>query len=155
MGSRGRFDRALWMHETLVTKNVVSVKMYFFFLLIFLLFLFWKPLFCKMALLSLKPNLLRHLLVNSNVRHLTTNKVAAQNVIPTWNAYFNLRKKRRTYEIVSYLPCTVIPAFGTFAYFAQMQVDPLTKILGMDPLMAAVVATIGAVMLKKDTLFNS
>ncbi|EIE85208.1 hypothetical protein RO3G_09918 [Rhizopus delemar RA 99-880] len=97
-----------------------------------------------MALLSLKPNLLRHLLVNSNVRHLTTNKVAAQNVIPTWNAYFNLRKKRRTYEIVSYLPCTVIPAFGTFAYFAQMQVDPLTKILGMDPLMAAVVATIGA-----------
>lgn len=108
-----------------------------------------------MALLSLKPNLLRHLLVNSNVHHLTTNKVAAQNVIPTWNAYFNLRKKRRTYEVVSYLPCTVIPAFGTFAYFAQMQVDPLTKILGMDPLMAAVVATIGAVMLKKDTLFNS
>ncbi|KAG0777865.1 hypothetical protein G6F15_013259 [Rhizopus arrhizus] len=91
-----------------------------------------------MALLFVKPNLLRHLLANPNVRHLTTNRNAAQNVIPIWNAYFSLRKKRCTYEVVSYLPCTAVPAFGTFAYFIQMQVDPLTKILGMDPLMAAV-----------------
>jgi hypothetical protein len=31
-----------------------------------------------MALLFVKPNLLRHLLANPNVRHLTTNKNAAQ-----------------------------------------------------------------------------
>ncbi|KAG0734045.1 hypothetical protein G6F32_014009 [Rhizopus arrhizus] len=97
-----------------------------------------------MALLFVKPNLLRHLLANPNVRHLTTNRNAAQNVIPIWNAYFSLRKKRCTYEVVSYLPCTAVPAFGTFAYFIQMQVDPLTKILGMDPLMAAIGTTIGA-----------
>ncbi|KAG1316447.1 hypothetical protein G6F62_013491 [Rhizopus arrhizus] len=97
-----------------------------------------------MALSPLKPHLLRPLIVGPNVRCLTTSKPAAQNVISTWNDYFKLRKKRRTYEIVSYLPCTVTPAFGTFAYFVQMEVDPLTKILGMDPLMAAAGATIGA-----------
>ncbi|KAG1138239.1 hypothetical protein G6F37_002363 [Rhizopus arrhizus] len=95
-----------------------------------------------MALLFVKPNLLRHLLANPNVRHLTTNKNAAQNVFPIWNAYFSLRKKRCTYEVVSYLPCTAVPAFGTFAYFIQMQVDPLTNIFGMDPLMAAVGAAL-------------
>ncbi|CAO3702789.1 unnamed protein product [Rhizopus stolonifer] len=91
---------------------------------------------------SLKPHLLKPLI--PGVRFMATNKPAAQNVIPTWNDYFKLRKKRRTYEVASYLPCTAAPAFGTFAYFVQMQVDPLTKILGLDPLMAAVGATIGA-----------
>lgn len=66
-------------------------------------------------------------------------------MIPTWNDYFKLRKKRRVYEVASYLPSTVTPAAGTFAYFLQMQVDPLTKVLGMDPLMAAVASTLAAV----------
>ncbi|CEI97388.1 hypothetical protein RMCBS344292_11522 [Rhizopus microsporus] len=104
-----------------------------------------------MALAPLKPNLLRPLFVNHNVRLFVTSSNSSsqqqqqqQNVIPTWNDYFKLRKKRRTYEVTSYVPCTIAPAFGTFSYFVQMEVDPFTKILGMDPLMAAVVTTAGA-----------
>ncbi|KAI8975537.1 mitochondrial import protein Pam17 [Mycotypha africana] len=68
----------------------------------------------------------------------------ARALIPTWNDYFKLRKKRRMYEVASYLPSTVVPAAGTASYFFQMQIDPFTKILGMDPIMAAAVATISA-----------
>lgn len=94
-----------------------------------------------MALSPIKSQLVRPFL--SHVRLSSTS--ATQNVIPTWDEYFKLRKKRRAYEVALYLPSTVAPAAGTFAYFLQMQVDPLTKVLGMDPLMAAVASTIGAV----------
>ncbi|KAI9360140.1 mitochondrial import protein Pam17 [Pilaira anomala] len=93
-----------------------------------------------MALSPIKSQLVRPFL--SHVRLSST--AATQNEIPTWNDYFKLRKKRRAYEVAFYLPSTVAPAAGTFAYFLQMQVDPLTKVLGMDPLMAAVVSTVGA-----------
>ncbi|KAK4515721.1 uncharacterized protein ATC70_010674 [Mucor velutinosus] len=98
-----------------------------------------------MALAPLRNQLFRPLLT-SQVRLSSTkaNLAASQNVIPTWNDYFKLRKKRRVYEVASYLPSTVAPAAGTFAYFLQMQVDPLTKVLGMDPLMAAVASTLAA-----------
>lgn len=97
-----------------------------------------------MALSPLKTPLLRPFL--NQVRFNSTNNAAAsQTVIPTWNDYFKLRKKRRAYEVAFYLPSTVAPAAGTFAYFLQMEVDPLTKVLGMDPLMAAVASTLGAV----------
>ncbi|KAI8075905.1 mitochondrial import protein Pam17 [Gilbertella persicaria] len=75
---------------------------------------------------------------------LASRTAAATNTIPTWNDYFKLRKKRRVYEVVSYFPSTIGPSFGTFAYFLQMQVDPLTKIMGMDPLMAAIASTFAA-----------
>ncbi|KAL9541232.1 hypothetical protein MBANPS3_009236 [Mucor bainieri] len=98
-----------------------------------------------MALAPFRNQLFRPLLT-SQVRLSSTkaNLAASQNVIPTWNDYFKLRKKRRVYEVASYLPSTVVPAAGTFAYFLQMQVDPLTKVLGMDPLMAAVASTLAA-----------
>ncbi|GAN10474.1 presequence translocated-associated motor subunit pam17 [Mucor ambiguus] len=98
-----------------------------------------------MALAPFRNQLFRPLLT-SQVRLSSTkaNLAASQNVIPTWNDYFKLRKKRRVYEVASYLPSTVAPAAGTFAYFLQMQVDPLTKVLGMDPLMAAVASTLAA-----------
>lgn len=101
-----------------------------------------------MALSPLRSQTLRSSFLSSQIRlnsTKATTAAATQNVIPTWNDYFKLRKKRRAYEVASYLPSTVAPAAGTFAYFLQMQVDPLTKVLGMDPLMAAVVATFGAV----------
>lgn len=114
-----------------------------------------------MALAPLKPNLLRPLFVNHNVRLFVTSSNSSsqqqqqqQNVIPTWNDYFKLRKKRRTYEVTSYVPCTIAPAFGTFSYFVQMEVDPFTKILGMDPLMAAVVTTAGAVKYYVELLYE-
>ncbi|KAL1928630.1 hypothetical protein VTP01DRAFT_2416 [Rhizomucor pusillus] len=66
------------------------------------------------------------------------------NPIPTWNDYFKLRKKRRMYEIALSVPSAIAPAFGSLSYFAQMQVDPFTTILGMDPVMAAALATVGA-----------
>lgn len=97
-----------------------------------------------MALSPLKTPLLRPFL--NQVRFSSTNtKAAAGSQIATWNDYFKLRKKRRAYEVAMYLPSTVAPAAGTFAYFLQMQVDPLTKVLGMDPLMAAVASTFAAV----------
>ncbi|KAI8646420.1 mitochondrial import protein Pam17 [Parasitella parasitica] len=88
----------------------------------------------------------RYQLLKSQVRFSSTkaNFASTQNVIPTWNDYFKLRKKRRVYEVASYLPSTVGPAAGTLTYFLQMQVDPLTKVLGMDPLMAAVASTLAA-----------
>lgn len=95
-----------------------------------------------MALSPIKSQLLRPFLT-SHVRLSSTSSTQA--VIPTWDDYFKLRKKRRAYEVAFYLPTTVAPAAGTFAYFLQMQVDPLTKVLGMDPLMAAVASTLGAV----------
>lgn len=108
------------------------------FLPLFYLFVLFN---FKMALSPIKSQLVRPFL--SHVRLSST--AATQNVIPTWDDYFKLRKKRRAYEVALYLPSTVAPAAGTFAYFLQMQVDPLTKVLGMDPLMAAVASTIGAV----------
>lgn len=103
-----------------------------------------------MALAPFRNQLFRPLLT-SQVRLSSTkaNVAASQNVIPTWNDYFKLRKKRRVYEVASYLPSTVAPAAGTFAYFLQMQVDPLTKVLGMDPLMAAVASTLAAVSISQ------
>ncbi|KAI9468102.1 MAG: mitochondrial import protein Pam17 [Benjaminiella poitrasii] len=88
--------------------------------------------------------LLKNPFLNSQQLRLSSTKASTSTVIPTWNDYFKLRKKRRIYEVASYLPSTVVPAAGTFSYFLQMQVDPLTKVLGMDPLMAAVACTFGA-----------
>lgn len=75
----------------------------------------------------------------------TKKQQEADNVIPTWNDYFALRKKRRTFEIASYVPSTVVPAFAAMAYFAEMEIDPFTTIMGMDPVMAAAIGTVGAV----------
>lgn len=66
-------------------------------------------------------------------------------LIPTWNDYFKLRSKRRIFEIASYAPSTIFPAAFTGSYFMQMEIDPTTTIIGMDPLMAAGIATVGAV----------
>jgi import inner membrane translocase subunit TIM23 len=68
-----------------------------------------------------------------------------QQLIPTWNDYFKLRSKRRIFEIASYAPSTIFPAAFTGSYFMQMEIDPTTTIVGMDPLMAAGIATVGAV----------
>ncbi|KAI7882204.1 mitochondrial import protein Pam17 [Lichtheimia hyalospora FSU 10163] len=68
----------------------------------------------------------------------------SESLVPTWNDYFQLRAKRRKYEIASYLPCTLVPVAGTGSYFMQLQIDPLSTIMGMDPIMAACLATVGA-----------
>lgn len=68
-----------------------------------------------------------------------------QNVIPSWNEYFKLRSKRRNYEIAAYFPSTVLPVLGTGAYMFQLKVDPFTTFLGMDPMIAAVLAMVGSV----------
>lgn len=69
----------------------------------------------------------------------------SESLVPTWNDYFKLRAKRRKYEIASYFPCTLVPVAGTGSYFMQLQIDPLSTIMGMDPIMAACLATVGAV----------
>ena len=69
----------------------------------------------------------------------TTNDVAS------WDDYFKLRKKRRVYELVSCVPSTIAPAFGSISYFAQLEIDPFTTFFGLDPVMASAVATVGAV----------
>lgn len=69
----------------------------------------------------------------------------SESLVPTWDDYFKLRAKRRKYEIASYLPCTLVPVAGTGSYFMTMQIDPLSTIMGMDPIMAACLATVGAV----------
>ncbi|KAI8063757.1 mitochondrial import protein Pam17 [Gongronella butleri] len=67
-----------------------------------------------------------------------------QALIPTWQDYFKLRSKRRMFELASYGPSTIFPAAATGSYFMQLQIDPTTLILGMDPLAAAAISTIGA-----------
>ncbi|KAI9261611.1 mitochondrial import protein Pam17 [Phascolomyces articulosus] len=77
----------------------------------------------------------------------TTEKQESDNnepLIPTWDAYFKLRSKRRKYEIVSYFPSTTIPMVATGAYFMQLQIDPFSTFMGMDPLMAAALSTIAS-----------
>ncbi|CDH52390.1 pam17p [Lichtheimia corymbifera JMRC:FSU:9682] len=69
---------------------------------------------------------------------------SSESLVPTWDDYFKLRAKRRKYEIASYLPCTLVPVAGTGSYFMTMQIDPLSTIMGMDPIMAACLATVGA-----------
>ncbi|CAO3620120.1 unnamed protein product [Cunninghamella echinulata] len=71
-------------------------------------------------------------------------KDTRQLLIPTWNDYFKLQSKQLLFERASYAPCAILPATYTGAYFMQMQIDPTTTILGMDPLMAAALSTLGA-----------
>lgn len=99
-----------------------------------------------MALAPLRTQLLK----NPTLQTIRFKSTAAKSVIPSWNDYFKLRKKRRLYEVASYLPSTVAPAAGTLAYFLQMQVDPLTKFYGLDPVTAAGVSTVAAVIIKFD-----
>lgn len=65
--------------------------------------------------------------------------------IPSWNDYFNLRKKRRMYEMVACVPSAIAPTIGSIAYFSQLEIDPFTTFFGMDPVMASALATVGAV----------
>lgn len=65
--------------------------------------------------------------------------------IPSWNAYFDLRKKRRMYEMVACVPSAIAPTIGSIAYFSQLEIDPFTTFFGMDPVMASALATVGAV----------
>jgi import inner membrane translocase subunit TIM23 len=94
-----------------------------------------------MALSPLRPHLLKPLLA----QQVRPSSSQAATAIPTWNEYFELRKKRRIYEVASYLPSTVIPAAGTLSYFLQMEIDPTSTILGLDPLMGSVALTAAAV----------
>jgi import inner membrane translocase subunit TIM23 len=73
-------------------------------------------------------------------------------LIPTWNDYFQLRSKRRQFEVLSYVPSTILPTAITGSYFMAMQIDPTSTIFGMDPLMAAGLATAGSVSTKKSPL---
>ncbi|KAG2218362.1 hypothetical protein INT45_012504 [Circinella minor] len=66
------------------------------------------------------------------------------NDIASWDDYFKLRKKRRAYELVTCVPSTIAPAFGSISYFAQLEIDPFTTFFGLDPVMASAVATVGA-----------
>ncbi|KAI8144299.1 mitochondrial import protein Pam17-domain-containing protein [Fennellomyces sp. T-0311] len=77
-------------------------------------------------------------------RSLATSTSQTEPLIPTWDAYFKLRSKRRKYEIASYLPSTLVPMVGTGTYFMQLQIDPFSTFMGMDPLMAAGLSTVGA-----------
>ncbi|KAG0173490.1 TIM23 complex component [Apophysomyces sp. BC1034] len=71
----------------------------------------------------------------------STSQKSNDNGIDSWNDYFNLRKKRRMYEIGSYAPCTIVPFMGTGAYFMNLEIAPTTTFFGMDPLMGSVMAT--------------
>ncbi|KAI9314090.1 mitochondrial import protein Pam17-domain-containing protein [Dichotomocladium elegans] len=66
------------------------------------------------------------------------------NAIPTWNDYFKLRKKRRTFEIVSSIPSAAVSSFGAMAYLSQLEIDPTVTFFGLDPLMATGIASVGA-----------
>ncbi|OBZ81545.1 Presequence translocated-associated motor subunit PAM17, mitochondrial [Choanephora cucurbitarum] len=94
-----------------------------------------------MALSPLKTQLLKRPFLATQVRLASQTSVEGQDLLPTWNDYFKLRKKRRAYEVAAYLPSTTGPLVGAFGYFAQMEVDPYTKILGLDPLMGAILCT--------------
>ncbi|SAM06853.1 hypothetical protein [Absidia glauca] len=41
-------------------------------------------------------------------------------LISTWNDYFQLRSKRRQFEVLSYVPSTILPAAITGAYVTAM-----------------------------------
>ncbi|KAI9245319.1 mitochondrial import protein Pam17 [Sporodiniella umbellata] len=84
---------------------------------------------------SLKPLVLKPL--SPGLRYLSQNKAAVQNTIPTWDHYFQLRKKKRVYEIFSSFAGAAASGLGASAYFLQLQIDPLSKILAMDPIMAS------------------
>ncbi|KAI7881446.1 mitochondrial import protein Pam17 [Lichtheimia hyalospora FSU 10163] len=73
-----------------------------------------------------------------------TQQETTTTAIPSWNDYFNLRKKRRMYEMVACVPSAIAPTFGSIVYFSQLEIDPFTTFFGMDPVMASALATVGA-----------
>ncbi|RKP12882.1 mitochondrial import protein Pam17, partial [Piptocephalis cylindrospora] len=66
----------------------------------------------------------------------TGTKTAPSTAQITWNQYFELRAKRRTYDRVFSIP-TTLAALGTAgSYVANVTIDPTETIVGLDPLMA-------------------
>ncbi|KAI7864554.1 mitochondrial import protein Pam17-domain-containing protein, partial [Spinellus fusiger] len=63
----------------------------------------------------------------------TTQPQSKNLLIPTWNDYFKLRKKRRMFELVAYPPSTILPIVATGSYCMNLQVDPTEIYLGLDP----------------------
>ncbi|KAI9016238.1 mitochondrial import protein Pam17-domain-containing protein [Phycomyces nitens] len=57
----------------------------------------------------------------------------SERLIPTWDDYFKLRKKRRMFELAAYPPSTILPIITTGAYCMNLQVDPTETYLGLDP----------------------
>merc|ERR1712093_134308 len=64
-----------------------------------------------------------------------------------WDQYFKLRKGRRTWGTVAAVPTTVTGVVLGGGYFANLETDPDTMILGVEPIYAYGVAVIGCVAL--------
>jgi import inner membrane translocase subunit TIM23 len=62
----------------------------------------------------------------------------------SWNAYFELRRKRRMQERIVAIPTTLLALTLSGSYIANMELDPTATIFGVDPLLAYGIAMVSA-----------
>ncbi|KAJ7436217.1 mitochondrial import protein Pam17 [Mycena latifolia] len=52
-----------------------------------------------------------------------------------WVEYFEIRRRRRQWQTIFTIPCSMIGFFGGSLYFGSLQTDPTKPIMGIDPMM--------------------
>ncbi|OZJ04204.1 hypothetical protein BZG36_02976 [Bifiguratus adelaidae] len=67
----------------------------------------------------------------------------AQEHLKTWDDYFKLRSKRRTYDRLFQIPSGVAGLLGGGAYVSQLEVDPTQLVFGQDPLLMYALGILG------------
>ncbi|KAJ7137909.1 mitochondrial import protein Pam17 [Mycena epipterygia] len=63
----------------------------------------------------------------------TTANTAAKEL--NWVEYLEIRRRRRKWQTVFTIPCSMVGFFGGSLYFGSLQTDPLKPIMGLDPMM--------------------
>ncbi|GAA94286.1 uncharacterized protein L969DRAFT_97390 [Mixia osmundae IAM 14324] len=64
-----------------------------------------------------------------------------------WNEYLRLRKSQRRFNLLASIPTTGLGLASGVGYFASRETDPSTLILGLEPVYAYAIATVGCVAL--------
>ncbi|KAJ7080413.1 mitochondrial import protein Pam17 [Mycena belliarum] len=52
-----------------------------------------------------------------------------------WVEYLEIRRRRRQWQTIFTIPCSMIGFLGGSFYFGSLQTDPLKPIMGIDPMM--------------------
>ncbi|KAJ6526271.1 mitochondrial import protein Pam17 [Mycena vulgaris] len=52
-----------------------------------------------------------------------------------WVEYFEVRRRRRQWQTIFTIPCSMVGFFGGSLYFGSLQTDPTKPIMGIDPMM--------------------
>lgn len=88
------------------------------------------------------PAIHRHAFSSATSTPDTTTTTPTDHVKLDWDAFLNLRKSRRRYNLVSSIFGSMLGTSGGIGYLANKEIDLSQLIMGMDPLMMFGVATL-------------